>query len=173
MLELVLDVEVTYETVNGRTDPSPYNKNNKLVYVGISELDKDPYGFFFNHKDRQESKESFTKLQSILDTTELLIGHNLKFDLSWLNECGLTYDRDIYDTMVAAYVFSKGLKTPLSLKELAIQHNLTHKLDIFKKYFDLKINTDSIPYAELEEYCLGDIITTKELYMYQKKLLDA
>ena len=46
-----------------------------------------------------------------------MVGHNLKFDLSWLLECGFKYEGKIWDTMVAESVLFRGQRKPLSLKE--------------------------------------------------------
>ena len=77
----VLDIETTF-TKDG--DNTPYNLSNKLVSVGVN----DEY-IFFNHDEfTGDIRTSHNKLQSILDKTTLRVGHNLKFDLSWLLECG-------------------------------------------------------------------------------------
>ena len=106
----VLDIETTF-TKDG--DNSPYNDKNKLVSVGVN----DEY-FFFHHDDYNgDIKSNRDKLQHILDETTLMVGHNLKFDLSWLLECGFKYEGKLWDTMIAESVLLKGERKPLSLAE--------------------------------------------------------
>ena len=41
--------------------------------------------------------------------------HNIKFDLSWLYNCGFTYNNRVFDTMVVEYILSRGIHRDLSL----------------------------------------------------------
>ena len=81
----VLDIETTF-TKEG--DPSPFNPENRLVSVGIN----DEY-YFFHHDEeiKKDLTESRKAIQDILDKSEVVVGHNLKFDMSWLYQCGFTY----------------------------------------------------------------------------------
>ena len=75
-----VDVETSWQkTENGGYDPSPFHPDNILVSVGIN----DEY-YFTNHSERVD-EGCYHKIQSILDKTTLLIGHNIKFDLIVLN----------------------------------------------------------------------------------------
>ena len=109
-----LDVETTYQ----EGDPSPYNENNKLVSVGINQ----EY-YFFNHKDNPNGHDNFDKIQAILDESTLVIGHNLKFDLSWMYWQGWKYKGDIYDTMLGEYIIRRGQKVD--------EHNKLISLSLF------------------------------------------
>ena len=81
-----VDVETSWQkTENGGYDPSPFHPDNILVSVGIN----DEY-YFTNHSERVD-EGCYHKIQSILDKTTLLIGHNIKFDLMWLLESGFKY----------------------------------------------------------------------------------
>ena len=81
-----VDVETSWQkTDTGGYDPSPFHPDNILVSVGIN----DEY-YFTNHSERVD-EGCYHKIQSILDKTTLLIGHNIKFDLMWLLESGFKY----------------------------------------------------------------------------------
>ena len=97
----VLDVETTFSKEG---DPSPFNPDNRLVSVGIN----DEY-YFFHHKDLQDIDTIANRkaVQEILDKSELVIGHNLKFDMSWLYQCGFTYGGNLYDTMIGEYLYEQ------------------------------------------------------------------
>ena len=74
-----VDVETSYQkTENGGYDPPPFHPDNILVSVGIN----DEY-YFTNHSERID-KGCYHNIQSILDKTTLLVGHNIKFDFMWL-----------------------------------------------------------------------------------------
>ena len=158
----IVDVETSFVTgANGKTDPSPFNPNNKLVSVGIN----DEYLFF--HHDERSDKGAFMKVQKILDKADLLIGHNLKFDLSWLYEVGFQYTGKVYDTMIGEYVLNRGVRKALSLKECCIRRKLSRKSDATEDFMKQGISFEMIPSKIVEEYGRQDITVTRELYYSQ------
>ena len=158
----VIDVETSFvEGFNGKPDPSPFNPNNKLVSVGIN----DEY-LFFNHMEKSD-KGAFLKVQEILNKTKLLIGHNLKFDLSWLYEVGFKYTGNVYDTMIAEYVLNRGVRKSLALKECCIRRKLSQKSDATEDFIKQGISFEMIPAKIVEEYGRQDITVTRELYYSQ------
>ena len=156
----VLDIETTF-TQDG--DNTPYNLSNKLVSVGVN----DEY-IFFNHDEfTGDIRNSHNKLQSILDKTTLMVGHNLKFDLSWLLECGFKYEGKIWDTMVAESVLFRGQRRPLSLKECCRRRKIGIKYATLENAIDSGIGMDKIPIKDLETYGRNDVTITKDLYLQQ------
>ena len=156
----VLDIETTF-TQDG--DNTPYNLSNKLVSVGVN----DEY-IFFNHDEfTGDIRTSHNKLQSILDKTTLMVGHNLKFDLSWLLECGFKYEGKIWDTMVAEAVLFRGQRRPLSLKECCRRRKIGIKYATLENAIDSGIGMDKIPIKDLETYGRNDVTITKDLYLQQ------
>ena len=97
----VVDVETTFQVNGKRPDPSPFNSSNQLVSIGIND---EYYCFFHNENKDFNVRDNHKSVQNILDKATLLIGHNLKFDLTWLLECGFKYSGRVYDTMVGEYV---------------------------------------------------------------------
>lgn len=178
-MKAILDIECTWTILPNtkKTNPSPYLADNKLVSVGlISFDDQGETGtdyFMFNHKELIKScqAESAALLQDKLDKLELVIGHNLKFDMSWLYECGFTYNGSLYDTMIAEYVFCKGVKQPLSLAMSCERYGLEAKSDVLSKYIAEGINVDEMPLQELIDYGIQDLIVTKQLYHKQQELI--
>ena len=105
-----VDVETSWQkTETGGYDPSPFHPDNILVSVGIN----DEY-YFTNHSERVD-EGCYHKIQSILNKTTLLIGHNIKFDLMWLLESGFKYAGRIYDTMLGEYILNRGIRKSLTL----------------------------------------------------------
>jgi len=175
----VIDIETT--TNGPDRSPSPYNNRNYLVSVGWSNDDGDEY-VCIRHNDVKNSGECYdneeysstvahTKvLQSVLDKTTLLVGHNIKFDLSWLLECGWEYNGNIYDTMIYEYVKAGGLKTvKFGLDESCRRYGINGKTDEIKEYFDMGIGFESIPWKLVEKYGRNDVNITKQLYKAQEK----
>lgn len=178
-MNLLLDIECTWTKPAGakRENPSPYLSTNSLVSVGYiffndeGVLSKDY--LIFNHTTCNKGcqAENFKKLQEVINKSKLIIGHNLKFDMSWLYECGFKYHGSMYDTMIAEYVFSKGLKQPINLDASCARYGLEAKLDILETYRHQGVNTDAVPLNELIEYGEQDIIITKQLYEKQQSLM--
>jgi DNA polymerase I-like protein with 3'-5' exonuclease and polymerase domains len=177
----VLDVEnkVTYKEFTNREgkvskyiDMRPYNPNNSLVSVGYSQ-DLFHVGYLcFNHKEQPSTLEGKQHLQDVLDATDLLVGHNLKYDLSWLQECGYTYTGDVYCTQIAEYVMQRGIKTGLALAVLAEKHDLPRKkVDLTQQYLADGVGFDEMPWDVVEEYGIGDVTTTIALYNLQQEKL--
>ena len=112
-----LDIETT---VSNEGDPSPFNYENRLVSIGIN----DEYYFFYHKdvKDVEQIKQNKQRVQEILDESDLIIGHNLKFDMSWMYEFGFTYNGKLYDTMLAEKVIHCGKKRRYGLKDLLKQY---------------------------------------------------
>lgn len=176
-MELVLDIENTishpYEDRPNEIDGSPFNSDNKLVSVGVEEVTTGNNNYYiFNHVelDLDGDESPSTELQKDLDNTTLLIGHGIKHDLMWLRECGFKYNGAVWDTMIAEYVLAKGRKLNLSLAGSCIRNNLEEeKSDILKEYFSKGFNTDEVPLQDLVQYGKQDVVSTKGLYLHQRK----
>lgn len=175
-MKLILDTETTRQKhrVTGKDDPSPYNPNNKLVTVQYRIVGGDKVLYPFYHAENKNAVENHKLVQAVLDKTTVLIGQNLKFDISWLINCGFVLPEGLvlHDTMIFEYICNKGNKGPLGLAALAEKYKLPLKLDILQDYWGKGINTDEIPLAELTEYALQDIDTTEALYNLQIKRLE-
>ena len=168
----VLDIE--NKVTNG--NPTAYQPNNYLVCVGYAEVtDKveNPKVVWFNHDELKTapSKESFKQLQEELDRTDLLIAHNIKYDLTWLYECGFRYEGDLYDTMTGEYLLSRGAKIALSLAESCRRRKVTQKKsELIEEHFEKGVGFEAMPLDLVEEYNIYDIISCGELYLEQDRL---
>ena len=159
----VFDVETTEEGFKG--SPSPYYPENKLISLGIN----DEYLFFW-HPDLPDIdlKKNKKIVQDILDKTDLLVGHNIKFDLSWIYSCGFKYDKSIYDTMIGEYVLYRGVKTKLSLAECCLRRGLIRKAtSIIDTYRSQGMTFKDIPPKDIEFYGRRDVDCTRQLFNAQ------
>jgi len=169
----VLDVETTF-VVNDkrRSDPSPFCPENKLVSVQYSQDSQEPQFVWFHHSTAKfDTVKASQQIQDVLDTTTTLVGHNIKFDLMWLWETGFSYDGAVYDTMLGEYMLLRGQKWGISLADCCERRNITlKKSQLVEDYIKQGKGFDVIPKEIVEEYGVGDIISTRELYDEQKRL---
>lgn len=158
MKTLVLDVETTTSNKG-----NPFDTTNKLCYVGLNdkvypiEYDDTPYG------------EYLTQIQSTIDDSELLIGFNIKFDLHWIKNYGITFDScRIWDCQLVHFILTGQKETYPSLNSVAAYYGLESKLDVVsEQYWKNSIDTRDIPREILEEYLHGDLTLTYKVYEKQ------
>ena len=154
-----VDVETSWQvTSTGGYDPSPFHPDNILVSVGIN----DEY-YFTNHSERID-EGCYHKIQSVLDKTTLLIGHNIKFDLMWLLESGFKYTGRVYDTMLGEYVLNRGVRKSLTLEMSCRRRKIGSKDSKIKEYTDRGIPFQNIPVNVVEEYGRIDVEITRRLF---------
>ena len=152
------DVETSFRIKDGKKDPSSKNPDNFLICMGLN----DEY-FFFKHREFKGIPDRKT-VQSMLDITTLLVGHNIKFDLIWLWESGFKYDGKVYDTMIGEYIMNRGLKAPIGLKHSCEKRGVVQKSDLMEKYLENDVSFENVPMFELDEYGRFDIKATRSLY---------
>ena len=154
-----VDVETSWQvTSTGGYDPSPFHADNILVSVGIN----DEY-YFTNHSERVD-QGCYHKIQSILDKTTLLIGHNIKFDLMWLLESGFKYTGKVYDTMLGEYILNRGIRKSLTLEMSCRRRKIGSKDSRIKEFTDRGIPFQNIPADLVEEYGRIDVAITRRLF---------
>ena len=167
----VIDVETTQKNkgddARGRFGASPFHPDNRIVHLGQKCLEDGEY----------LSCDEALLIGSTLDA-DVLIGHNIKFDLHYLNKYHdmAQWVRDggmIWDTMVAEYVLSgqsANGKTPGSLKlgKVLEGYGLEHTLkDTVSEYFEAGMGADEIPEDEILPYLEEDVTLTAELFERQ------
>jgi DNA polymerase I-like protein with 3'-5' exonuclease and polymerase domains len=161
----VFDVETTQEGAKG--SPNPYYPENKLISIGINE----EYLFFWHPQLSDIDLTNNKKIvQKILDETDILVGHNIKFDLSWIYSCGFTYEGKIYDTMNAEYILARGQRQRISLSECCIRRNLIQKAtSLIDTYTSQGMTFKDIPPKDIEFYGRRDVECTRQLFLSQCK----
>tara|TARA_R110002126_G_scaffold42691_3_gene122948 strand:- start:1970 stop:4024 length:2055 start_codon:yes stop_codon:yes gene_type:complete len=159
-----LDIETMYKVnEDKKTDADPYT-GNMMVSVGYTDGQEHTYLCFY-HKEQDPTPKARDTLQSALDNTELLVGHNIKFDLKWLRACGFIYTGKVYDTMIAEYIIHGGEKVPLSLAKCCERYALSPKKSgLIEEYMKKNVSFESIPWDVVKEYGEADVQVTKELY---------
>ena len=172
MIYMTLYEETTKkEKKNGGHTPLPYF-DNKLVSVGYKYMDSLTSYLCFNHSVRKPDYKGSELLQDALNNVDVLIGHNIKFDISWLRECGFKYDNHLYDTMVAEYVLASARRWGLSLEVVAEKYGVEKKKDLVSQYLKDGKTFYDIPYDIIEEYGRVDVEATEHVALEQLKIFN-
>lgn len=159
----VIDLETSFiKEESGRVDPLPFNPKNILVSCGINSKYGDEY-YFLNHSQKI-SKGAAPRIQEVLDETTLLVGHNIKFDLTWLLESGFKYSGKIYDTMIGEYVLLRGIKNSLALDVICKRRGIGMKDDRIKEELNMGRSFENISHELVEEYGRQDVKITRSLF---------
>jgi DNA polymerase I-like protein with 3'-5' exonuclease and polymerase domains len=174
-----LDVETSFSKDEYRNMISSPFFGQQLVSVGYQLWNMaPPFGpliidseyIFFNHNSVPNFIDGFKILQDALDKTDILVGHNIKFDLMWLRECGFKYNKKLYCTMVAEYVLLRSKKLPLSLAECCKRRGIQEKnAHILDEHLSKDVSFEDIPPEIVEEYGANDVEITKQLADHQLK----
>ena len=166
---LTFDVETTHKhKPNGSTTALPYF-GNSLVSIGYKRLTSSYIHYHcYYHSEREPHDFAPELFQYALDEADMVVGQNIKFDLSWIRECGFVYDGDIYDTMVAEYILAKAQRWPLGLASLAEKYDVTRKeKDLVEPYLKAGKTFYEIPWEIVEEYGKADVQATEEIALKQ------
>ena len=167
---LTFDVETTHtEKPGGGHTPLPYF-GNYLVSIGYKWLNSAVDYDCYYHSTEPKTLAGAGLFQKALDHADLVIGHNIKFDLTWIRECGFIYEGPIYDTMVAEYILAKAQRWPLGLAALAEKYGVTQKeKDLVTPYLESGKTFYDIPWEIVREYGIADVKATEEIAIEQLK----
>ena len=156
---LTLDVETT--TWN---KGNPFDRRNKLVLTGVKKLNDRPVCF--------DKSFHFSILQDWVNSADVLVGFNIKFDIHWLMNIGVTLDnvKQIWDCQIAEFLLESQLNKYPSLNEAMDKYGLPRKLDVVKsEYWDKGLNTTDVPAQILLDYLEGDLVGTEEVFKRQAR----
>lgn len=162
----IFDVETTTSNKG-----NPFDKTNKLCYAGF----KTESSISLFDVEYSDSTCDVSSIQTILRNTVLLVGFNIKFDLHWIKKYGLSFDNcRIWDCQLVHFILTHQKNTYPSLNEVAEHYGLGSKLDVVAtEYWDKGINTDLVPKDILEEYLVGDLELTYQVYCKQIEELES
>ena len=166
---LTFDVETTHtHKPSGGTTALPYF-GNRLVSIGYKWLDEEQvfYACYY-HETEPPTHSAAEDFQTSLDYADVVVGQNIKFDLSWIRDCGFTYTGEIYDTMVAEYVLSKARRWPLGLAALAKKYDTVQKeKDLVEPFMAAGKTFFEIPWEIVKEYGVADVVATEQIALKQ------
>lgn len=182
---VTFDIETTVNAEGADFKASPYDTRNWIVACGAK------------HSNCNEVHTNYMTQRGIWpflpvwqalkqDSAAMLVGHNLKFDLSYSlvdkAEQGLLYSaalqNGIWDTMIAEYMLTSQQSVMPNLSDTAVKYGGEPKIDEVKEHWNNGGKTEDINESLLIEYLEGDVRNTelvaraqiklaKELGMYQ------
>ena len=164
MDRLVFDVETTTSNKG-----NPFDTSNKLCYVGLRDSNNYLYDIEYSDKPCNANE-----IQNRINNCSLLIGFNIKFDLHWIRKYGITFNTcRIWDCQLVHFILSGQSDTYPSLNDVASYYGLGTKLDVVsEQYWKAGIDTPDIPREILEEYLIGDLVLTEQVYLKQLEDLE-
>lgn len=168
MKELVLDVETTFQKLANRASSNlPFDRRNKLVC--IAQYDSSGRGICL----RADDHGNRDRIQSEVDTADIVIGFNFKFDYHWLRHYGVSLSNArLWDCQLAEFIRRNQVGAMPSLDECLEIAGLEKKYDVVKEeYWNKGINTDQIPWDVLSSYAMQDVRQTYALYQWQRTQL--
>ena len=115
-----------------------------------------------------------SRLVSAVRSADFIVAHNAKFELQWLERCGLDLaDTVVWDTMLGEYVIGGNRwKWQECGLEVSAQRRLGKgKMSVVSKMIKNGISTTDIPESWLEEYCIDDVLLTEELFLAQREYM--
>lgn len=175
-----MDVENTVQRdADGRIDGSSFNEHNYLVSVGAVFISdklepKDVTYEFFAHNDLPSDfsgQQGFKNIQDMIDQADVIVGHNLKYDLHWLRESNFNIKgKGYFCTMIGEYVLSRGQKRSLSLDETAKRRKVhLKKSELVSESFYKGTGYEAIPLQDVDEYGRSDCVSCAEVFLSQLK----
>lgn len=103
---------------------------------------------------------------------KFLIAHNAKFELQWLDRCGLDCSKIlVYDTMLGEWVVAGNRQWAKDLNSTAQRYEVGEKEDSVARLIKAGVNPVNIPYAWLARYCEQDVRITTAVFLKQRQLL--
>ncbi len=165
-MRLVLDLETTVRCPVGNNKANPMWQGNKAIAWGCIYAGNkfSSYG----HKYDADGLD-LTPLQLQCDEADIVIGHNVKFDLLYIYRNTNNKLPRIWDTQLAAYLLSAQQHQYASLDELTLEYIGAHAMkdDKIKAYWKAGVATEDIPKKELLDYLEGDVRNTAEIFQRQ------
>ena len=165
MSYIILDIEATKVP-----NHNPWHKESYLCSVGILDQNGVFHSWVFNHRTEAVRNERLMlcEIQRMLDESDLIIGHNIKFDLNWLKTVGLACsDKKIWCTQVAENLIQGQRKVGYKLDQLAQRYDVKGKLDLMAEFWSSGYETDEIPLSVHLPYLEQDLRTTRDIFLRQ------
>lgn len=173
----VLDIETTLGLcccVKTGAGPSPFNTQadlRELVAVGVLGFGTNNRAYTY-HSWYNTFDGSRPEVTEWIKEGDVVIGHNIKFDLLWLlKEKLITVDLlltlTIIDTSIVEYRKSGHTQRFPSLSQCADIYGVDNKLDKVKEFWEAGVDTHFIPRSILMPYLRQDCLTTKAVFNSQ------
>ena len=149
---------MTFDTENTgalRNKANPFDPRNECVL--LSYRDPDVGTTSIDPIDIDEFRQK-------VDTTDWIIGFNLKYDMHWGRRYGVSFKgKKLWDVQLVHFILTGQKNAYPSLNEVAEYYGLPCKLDVVKtEYWEVGLDTDQVPWDILLEYCEHDVWLTEQ-----------
>lgn len=164
---VAIDLETTIRCPVGTHKANPMWRGNKIIASGYKYVGDEPSV----HMDYDVDGINAATLRSVCNNADIIVGHNIKFDLLYLYRDTNDILPRIWDTQLAAYILSGQRHLYASLDELTLEYVGKHALkdDKIKEYWKKGIDTIHIPKDDLLNYLSGDVFNTNIIFEKQFK----
>lgn len=160
-----IDVEGSYfehphttldlETTN-KEKGSPLVSENRIVLAAVS----------------NGGPASIGEPREILPNQTVLVCHNAKFEIAWLNRTGIdTSQFLVWDTLLAEYVLAGNRRVPLDLGSVCRRYGLPAKEPVIDSLMAGGVCPSEMPRHLLEARVLRDVETTERIFQIQREVL--
>lgn len=104
---------------------------------------------------------------------DFIVAHNAKFELQWLDRCGLDlHDVLVWDTMLGEWVINGNVKVPFNLEATGQRYGVGGKIPLAALSIKMGVPTEDIPREWLQPYCYQDVDLTTGLFYHQLRILE-
>lgn len=166
MRNIVVDLETTIRCPIGNNQANPMWGGNKIIAIGTKVVGEKDVKIEYDRLGLDGST-----VRSVITSSDMLIGHNIKFDLLYIYRTSNVVLPRIWCTQLAAYILSGQRQLYASLDALTEEYVGSHALkdDKIKEYWKAGIDTDRIDQIELCDYLRGDVNNTAAIFEAQWK----
>ena len=162
---LAFDVECSGAT-NG-TFGNPFCDSNRLVVIGYGNVAGVDTRFVGD--DRDSHVEKLRDFKESIQSVDLTVGFNWKFDAHWSRRYGILLgSKNTWDCQLAHFIIHDQQQPLPSLEDCASYYGLENKyIDIETEYWKKGIDNDQVPHDILERRVTGDVRITSQLFELQ------
>lgn len=163
---------VDFETTTYNNGLAVYDQNKIVLACWRNGPDHPRPGLFYKFGGEFELQQ----LVDDINDADFMVAHNSKFELQWLQRCGLDLTTVVHwDTMIAEYVEggNRWLFGRLALDEVAWQRLRKRKIHLIRRMFSAGIDTQDIPLSWLLRYCVRDVELTEQVFHHQLRTMES
>jgi DNA polymerase I-like protein with 3'-5' exonuclease and polymerase domains len=176
---LIIDFETTMRSPVSSKAHAMW-PDNRVVLAGYMWGDGTPPAICPKLVNRDGEDTGFSRewIVKPLGRADILVGHNIKFDLSyvlknkWLTPTELA-GKKLWDTQLVEYLLSAQMKTYPSLDDTSIKYGGKVKDSTIADLWESGVATECIDDDLLNSYLKGDLNNTALIYEKQKAIVKA
>lgn len=155
---------------------NPWQHGSYLCSIGCA-LDNNPVETFIlthQYESVEHTQQDILKcVQEYIDAADIIVAHNIKFDINWLKSAGLNFEgKRFWCTMIADYLINGQYKMGYSLDAVAARYKLGTKENKMAEYWANDYETDQIPLDIHIPYLAQDVSLVRDLYTRQLPIIE-